>query len=179
MSEGLSQRAYAKHRGCNVSLVNRWAKAGRLAIGPDGKIDADASDKALAASMDRTRGGVGGGGAHTQAMRHEATAAPAATNRMTEAKIAAAVYDAKRKKLDFDRSVGAVIEAHAAESAAIDAFESLRRAIQQVPDRIAPAVAAETDARKVHGMLSAEYNAVLERSAAIIELLPVRQAAAL
>jgi hypothetical protein len=175
MSEGLSQRAYAKHRGCNVSLVNRWAQAGRLVVGPDGKIDAEASDKALAASIDRTRGGAGGGGAFTQAMREEAQAPTKDTstgNRLTEAKIVAAVYDAKQKKLGYELAIGKAFEADRVLSAARDTFESLRRSIQQIADRIASPVAAETDPRKVHALLSAEHNAVLETIASVFESLP-------
>jgi hypothetical protein len=173
MSEGLSQRAYAKHRGCNVSLVNRWAQAGRLVVGPDGKIDAEASDKALAASIDRTRGGAGGGGAFTQAMREETQPAngPAA-NPMTNAKVAVAVYDAKLRKLEYDREIGKVFEAGRVLSAAADTFATLRRAIQQIADRIASPVAAETDPRRVHALLLAEHNALLETMAAAFESLP-------
>ena len=173
MSEGLSQRAYAKHRGCNVSLINRWLKADRLVIGPDGKIDAARSDEALAASMDRTRGEAAWE-ARSPAMRKETGASEPVSNSMTNAKVACAVYDAKMKKLQYDLAIGKAFEADRVLSAARDSFDSLRRAIQQIADRIASPVAAETDPRKVHALLSAEHNAVLETVASVLESLPQR-----
>jgi hypothetical protein len=172
---GFSQSAYARHRGCDRSLIHRWVKSGRLVIGPDGKIDAEASDKALAASIDRTRGGAGGGGADTRAMREEKQAVNAPTsNRMTDARIATAEYDAKLKQLEYEREIGKVFEANRVLSAVTDIFGSLRRAVQQIADRIASPVAAETDSRKVHALLSAEHDAVLETISAVIQSLPAQ-----
>ena len=78
------------------------------------------------------------------------------------------------EKLQYDLAIGKAFEADRVLSAARDSFDSLRRAIQQIADRIASPVAAETDPRKVHALLSAEHNAVLETVASVLESLPQR-----
>lgn len=180
---GLTQAAYAKRRGVSRPYVHKLYHEGRLKVNADGTIDADASDAMLARSSDPTRGGDGGGGVLTRAMEQESNAKPLAAEMtalpdtgtpmtMTEAKTASAIYRAKQDEAEYRKSVKELVESARADAGIADAFGVVGRALEQLADRMAARLAAETDPRRMHALLIAEFDAVRTEIANAIESLP-------
>lgn len=71
-------------------------------------------------------------------------------------------YKAKLAELEYRRAMGQLVDAEEVKAAAFNAARSVRDAIKNIPDRIAPLLAAETNPRKVHAMLTDELNKALE-----------------
>ena len=55
MATGLSRRAYARHRGVSHEAVRKALATGRIAAGPDGKIDPVVADRQWDTSTDLSK----------------------------------------------------------------------------------------------------------------------------
>lgn len=173
-STGLSQRAYARHRGCDVSLVNRWFHGGRLVLTADRKIDAAASDAALAETISPSHGGRGGGGILTRAAAEEKPEAPEISDAMslTAARTASAVYKAKQDEADYRKSIGELVELAKVRAGNTAAYGAVVRALQQARIRLAPLVIAAADEHRAYELLGIEFDAALTELADTIAALP-------
>jgi hypothetical protein len=84
-----------------------------------------------------------------------------------QAKTAREVYDAKMAQLEYEQASGKLIEVAAVKNQVAAVLSSLREALMQIPARMSPVVAAESDAGKVHEMLTAELHQALEQFTAL------------
>lgn len=189
MSQHLSQRGYARHRGCDVSLINRWIKAGRIPTDESGKVDPVAADAALA-DMDRTRGGRGGGGIKVHPERSDARKVdrgPAAaiqddvperddepdrSGTLAEAQKAKVRIQTKRELAAYRKEVGELVERGRVEAAVVAICGAVRRSVQLIPDNVASRAAAEDDERKVRAIIMTACEQVLSDLADAVAALP-------
>ena len=74
-------------------------------------------------------------------------------------------YNAMQAKLEYERAVGKLIEVDAVRAAAIDIGATTRSEVEQIPDRIAAELAAETDEARIHALLSEACEDALRRIA--------------
>ncbi len=71
--------------------------------------------------------------------------------------------EAERAELELGKLKGELIEVSAVRAQISTVLSSLREALMQIPARMSPVVAAESDAAKVHEMLTAELHQALEQ----------------
>lgn len=177
---GLTQGGYARHRGVSGPYVNKLYHAGRLVLHPDGSIDAEASDRALSVSHDPIRGGKGGGGAITRALRAESAdddedgGRPAPGDSVTESKRLSAYYKAKTDEADYRARIGELGELSRMRAGVTEAYGALARFLEQCRARISPILAAEGNERRVYELLGKELDAGMTELADTLEALPER-----
>ena len=155
---GATQAVYARHRGVSRVYVNKLYHRGALVLNDDGTINVPASDAALEASNNPVRGGRGGGGIETRTMHAERSSKPFsgdAPGSLSEAKRRDADYVAKLRKIEYERSIGAltesseVVRAIGEMAAAVNSFD-------RIPDLVTTRMRAAPDDRTAHAMLADE-----------------------
>jgi hypothetical protein len=175
----LSPTAYARHRkarglpgGTHVAVL-KAIKAGRIEAEPDGSIDPAKADVAWNANTDAGRRR----NPRKEVNREEgATAVRAATGRAGSADTSAPLvggpsyaqsraireaYAARLAKLDYEERSGALVRTDRVKVGWFNALRVVRDRILNLPDRLAPLLAAENDERRVREMLVVELRTVL------------------
>lgn len=160
----LTQAEYAKHRGCSAVAVHKAVKAGRISL-IDGKIDPAVADIQWAQN---TRARV------TARPAADAPAAPTAPPPSQDAPDARPGDDdywqsrsrreaaeASMAELKRDELMGELIRVSAVRAAMINAYTTLREAILNLPARLAPQLAAESDTAAIQTLLHAELHSAL------------------
>ena len=84
---------------------------------------------------------------------------------LTEAKTAQAIYTARQARLDYEQSVGRMIEADQVKARAFKMARSARDALLTMPDRLAPILASSTDVLEVHRLLLEDIERTCQRLA--------------
>jgi phage terminase Nu1 subunit (DNA packaging protein) len=72
------------------------------------------------------------------------------------------IYRAKMAKLNFERMDGALVPAKDVTTAAFEKARTVRDQLLNIPSRVSPILAAETNAAKVHEILDKEIRQALE-----------------
>jgi phage terminase Nu1 subunit (DNA packaging protein) len=163
----LTKAAYARHRGCDRSLISRWGRAGRLVMA-DGLVDVVATDAKLAATRDPRRIGevrskIGRGG----------------EDPLRAARIRTEEAQAARQELDLAERQGKLVRLDEAKRAAVEAATAINAAISSMPARTAAALAAalQVDVRPVHTILEEQADELRQVAAdAMRALIPAEGA---
>lgn len=154
---------YAAHLNVDKSYVTKLGKQGRLVFVNDehGRqlVDFAATDAKVRGTTDQARAGNGAnaGGA--------AGSAAAVTDLFRKAQTQERAYSARLKELRFKKESGELVSVSEVRSAYARRIAGLRDALMQLPARLAPVLAAETDEVKVHDWLQDELYLVLEQVA--------------
>jgi hypothetical protein len=168
-SELVSLREFARRKNWNPGYAHRLKTQGRLVV-VDGKVDVEASERALAESADParahlTRGRSGGAERDDDEPVPQAVApggAPLSQNAtFNRARTATQVFDAKLKELEFKKRTGQLIDVGEARRLAFTAFRTLRDAILNVPARVQAEFAVETDPLVIATRLQEELQVAL------------------
>ena len=162
----MNAKQYAEHRGVSAVAVHKWITEGKL--GPIGEtvqktgrlylIDSERADILIGLNQKTTM---------QQAVLPLSgdDGTPSGTRKKTgynDARTLDAQYAALLKKLEFEVQSGIYVLASEVESAAFNLARTTRDAILNVPDRIAPILAAEVDPQKVAQLLTVELTQALE-----------------
>lgn len=165
MPELISKAEYARRRGCDPAAVTRAVQKGWITE-IDGKIDPVVADVQWAAN------------ARSRADSRPATAigaqlagiAPpaAAPDKPASGESAYFVSRARREEaeaqlaeLRLQEQQGQLVRADAVRSETARLAAALRESLLQLPARLSPVLAAETDAAKLHDLLQLELHQVL------------------
>lgn len=164
---GISQRAYARHRGVSHTAVQVAIRSGRITPEPDGSIDPVKADEQWARTTDPAQQRGAASRAQTAESVREALAAPkykpmppAAAQAVNEAAEEAAeqfgtmpsyrraravneAIKAQRAKLMLERLKVELVDRRAAERHANELLHHFRASWSQLPARVAPLLAAE------------------------------------
>lgn len=174
-----SQAEFARRLGKDRSYVTRLKQAGRLVM-VGSAVDVDASLKAIEQSANPAAAPVAERWGQYRADRDQqptaTVPAPAQQGGTAEARpdiggtyqAARAMrerYNAMQAKLEYERAVGKLIEVAAVRAAATDIGATTRAEVEQLPDRLAPELAAETDEQRIHALLSEACEDALRRIA--------------
>lgn len=174
-----SQAEFARRIGKDRSYVTRLKHAGRLVM-VGSAVDVDASIKAIEQSANPAAAPVAERWGQYRAERDQQPIAAAPTSAQqggpAEAKLdvggtyqaARAMrerYNAMQAKLEYERAVGKLIEVAAVRAAATDIGATTRAEVEQLPDRLAPELAAETDEHRIHALLAEACEDALRRIA--------------
>lgn len=155
--EWLSTEDYARHRGIAARSVRQAIEEGRLAraVRREGRfyvINRDMADIEWKGSTDLARGGK------RQPGNHGLDYAEARRRRV--------IIEAALLKLEVAEREAQLVEAAAVETSRRREVLEVEAQLLRLPDKLAPAIAAETDAFRVHALMTAAIREALERLAA-------------
>lgn len=170
----VSQAEYARQRGVSRQYIGQMVAKGVIVL-KDRKVDTDQADAALAAVREPARperratpksepapkpiipatdlpalpqgGGAGGGDLPTLLLK---------------TRIKSEVEKAKLLEIKARVEAGKYVDADEVKVAAFNKARVARDALMNIPERLAAVLAAETDAARVHAMLTNEIRAALE-----------------
>lgn len=187
MTQILSVRAYSRWRkakglkGQSHTSVQRAIRDGRLFQSlvrtEDGKtkIDAEAADREWARNTNAAQArGPGSSDAEdgdqgelfpgSQTAIPDDTAADRSNvrRRLAQAQAAQALYRAKLTRLEYEEKAASLVEKAAVASAAFQIGRTVRDALLNFPDRLAPLLAAEDSTTTIHEILTREITEALE-----------------
>lgn len=181
----LTQAEYAKHRGCSAVAVHKAIKAERITTFDDGSIDPEIADiqwaknsrarvrttptpaaatPAIAAApmpgdlVDQASG---------TAPAPDADPAPAGATSLAsdpsyqDARARQAQADARTAELKLAELEGQLVRVDQVHAAFAGKLAPVREALLQIPARIAPLLASQSDSGRIQTMLEAEIHQVL------------------
>ncbi len=172
---GLSQRAYARHRGVTHRAVQKAIKAGRITTNADGTIDPTRADSEWVLNTDpasstgheldeqdevgeaETRPRQG----RQRPSRRNGTSEPPTTGGYLASRAVREAYRARREKLAFERESGSLVRVEEGRAASFVAGRRIREHLLTLADRVAPVVAGLSDGRECHRVIADEVNRLL------------------
>lgn len=170
-----SQSQFAAAQGWSRSYVTQLKQAGRLVL-QDGQVDVEASLARIAETADTNRDDV----AARHAAARQAQAASDTGTSLVDEKVSATFRefrarkmraDAEKAELERDQLQGKLVLASDVARAGGEAGTYLNTALFNAADRLAPELAPETDALRVHALLVETFESVLEEFARRLETL--------
>lgn len=155
----MSKSGYARHRGCDEKAVRKAVAEGRISL-INGKIDAAVADIQWAANS-RARASRG------QAKQLALVAAsvndePANSDDYMFNRNRREAAEAERAELSLAEDKGQLIRVDAVKAALANVFSATRDVLLQIPARLGPQLAAESDPAKAQTMLHAEIHQALQ-----------------
>lgn len=170
----ISAKEYAAHRGISLVAVSKAIKTGRLANAIKGRakggyqIDRDEADREWPTGerellRDALAGRIESKSIQVQGLdldENPTTAGAAAA--YVKARAVREAMNAKIAKLDLEEKAGRLIDAEQVKNEAFKAARAVRDSLLNIPDRLAPELAAETNQFKVHARLLEEMRRALE-----------------
>lgn len=167
-SELISQAAYARDKGVSRQAVNDLVKRGIIPL-IDGKIDPAVADLKITTHLDPAKSKT----------ILSSTAAISTTETISVPQTQSSVasyqgskatrehYEALKRKLEYEKLEGSLLERDAVERALTEAGRMLRDSIMAVPIRIAGQTVAMTDAHAIEKLIANELRRALENFAKI------------
>lgn len=177
---------YARHRGVSKPRISELVKAGRIVLTQAGLVDVVASDAALDANRDPSRGGTGGAPWVAPATQHRepqpttraASAAAVGPKTLTEATTEDRMAAAELKRLRLRIEAGELCETAKMMPAIQAAFAQARMAWERAAPRVAAQVARdESDIRRCLDIIEREQEFALRDLAAVLDALADQLAA--
>jgi hypothetical protein len=170
LSKGLSITAYARHRGVSHVAVLKAIKAGRIEKEADGTIDPAKADAAWARNTNQAQQRKAAKQSEPQRNEAEAEApvGPPIVNSgpsFAQSRAIKEAYNARLAKLSYEEKSGALVRTDNVKVAWFNTLRVVRDRTLNLPDRLAPILAAETDPKVVREMLEEELRIILNDAA--------------
>jgi hypothetical protein len=182
--EPMSLRAYARYRGVSLRAVQKALKTGRISAREDGRLDADIADtnwarntaprpqfvakpasKLAAQKPAPTKAAPEPSHHHsdTHTLARQSSEPPRLESGLEYSKARAVreSYLARLAKIDFEERTEKLVSRDEMQVAAFSRYRTFRDGMLNIPDRLAAVLAAETDPRQVHELLSTEIRKAL------------------
>ncbi len=180
----MSLRAYARHRGVSLRAVQKALKSGRISAREDGRLDADLADdnwarntapRPQAPARPKSKLAAQKAAAPTTAperAHHHSDTRPAVLQstepprlesglEYSKARAVRESYLARLAKIDFEERTEKLVSRDEMQVAAFNRYRTFRDGMLNIPDRLAAVLAAETDPRQVHELMSTEIRKAL------------------
>lgn len=166
----MTQAAYARHRKCSKVAVGKAVKAGRISL-VNGLIDPTVADIQWQANS-RARVSQHGG---DQLLLEAASAVeePVKVDDYVTNRNRREAAEAERAELSLAEEKGQLIRVDAVKAAVAGVFSAARDALLQIPARLGPQLAAESDASKAQTLLHSEIHQALQLLAGATERVGV------
>ena len=173
---GISIRGYARMRGCSEGAVRKAIVAKRITPNADGTIDPERANQEWAKNTfagktlhEATRPVV----AQPRAPAHPSAGPPAEVTNdpvaaYLRARAVSETFKAKIAQMEYEERAGKLLQATKAGEYAMEFSAIVSDALSAWPDRLTPSLAATTDERAVHRILSNEAAALRRRVAKAI-----------
>ncbi|MGH8580064.1 MAG: hypothetical protein ACREVK_08075 [Gammaproteobacteria bacterium] len=155
--ELLGVRAYARLKGWAPSYICKLSKQGRLVL-RDGLIDVAASNELLSQTIIPMRRGLPKDTKSPRGKRPKGSASVT----FIEAKTKREWHEAQMAELKHQKQIGRLVDAEDVKRETFACVRAVRDAFLSLPVRLAPVLAAENEARRVHELLSTEIETVLQ-----------------
>ena len=190
----VSRAEFARLQGYDRSYVTRLAQAGRLVMHAEGRVDVEASIERIKATEDPNRDDVRERHARERAAKAAAAAvrvedgqddpetenddpeppdAAPVNNGYADARAEKERWAAKHAQLDYEKAAGRLVESATVAAAGRELGTLMRQVFERMPDQLAPELAAELDADRVHALLQSAIDDALrllsERCRALAE----------
>lgn len=179
--EGLSIRAYARHRGVSHTAVRKALASGRITASDDGTIDPARADEAWATStnLSKPRNSVIGTSKAPRstpaslrtangAVDVEPLSSPKSSagpgrlaSSYADSRAARESYLARLAKLEFEERSGKLVAADEVRAQVFALGRRMRDAMLALPDRVAPVLVAQADSAVIHRVLTVEIHTCL------------------
>jgi phage terminase Nu1 subunit (DNA packaging protein) len=160
-SSGLmTQAEYARHRKVNRSYISRLAKRGILVM-RGGKVDVAASDAVLDDRPVDVESQEPVNTVNNPRPPMESVGAAQPTS-FAQARTAEMIFRAKLRKLEFEAKSGKLIPADEVKIKWFTLGRQIRDKLLGMPAKLAPQLAALSDAREVRELLESEITAILK-----------------
>jgi hypothetical protein len=170
-------RAFYARQGWNPGYGHKIKQQGRLVtvlVGEREFVDVEASVARIAATADPAKGYMAEVNA---AQRERARGKPVQADQVPEArgpdlgkattyiqaKTAREVFEARLSQLEYEERSGKLIRADVVRSKLAKCFSGIREGLMQIPGRMSPVLAAESDAERINVLLMRELGQVLEQ----------------
>lgn len=180
-----SKSEYAAMRGWSPANVTKLLKAGRLVTTPDGKrIMVEASDERIRETADPAKEGVRRRWAEEKAEQdvhqHTRADAPPPADDQDEtsyydfqsARAKRETHLAKLAEYEEQLKAGKLLQADRVTKALTDNAAAMRAALERLPDRLAPVLAAESDPDAVYALLETEIGNLIDELRRVATELP-------
>lgn len=169
----MSQKQYARHRGCSPQHINRLVREGRIALNREGKIDADRADRALGQpklgpAKSGTTGRARGANVRKPATGSQSGRKPgaqlrlrslgraeSATSSLTAARARKALADARLSELDAEERAGQLLRKEEVLAAQRQQNANVRTRLRQLPRAMAQELAAVASPAEIERLLLA------------------------
>lgn len=170
----LSIAAYARHRGVSHVAVLKAIKSGRIEKEADGTIDAAKADAAWSRNTNKAQQ------RHQRQTDATVAATHAAENHVgppivnsgpsyAQSRAVKEAYHARLAKLSYEEKSGSLVKIDAVKVSWFNILRVLRDRVLNLPDRLAPILAAETDPKKVRDLLEEDLRLILNDASGAIE----------
>ncbi len=162
----MGYREYAKYRGCALATVQRAIKDGRitdsLIIQGDRKfISVKMADELWRQNTDQARKDNHKGGVEVPLKGNSAGEEPAIKGpNYQQNRAIREAYAARMAKLNFERESGKLLDADKVRKYMFKIHSRARDALLNIPDKLGPKLAAETDIHKIAEMINKEIEHV-------------------
>ena len=153
----MSQAEYARHRGTSRQYIGKLGKEGVLVM-RNGKVDVAATDAVL---DDRPVSVEPGNTVHDAPSRGVLDHSGQQPTSLAQARVAEMIYRAKLRRLDFEERSGRLLKRDEVEVAHFNEARIIRDGVLNIADRVSAQLAAETDEKKVHEILTTEIRNAL------------------
>ena len=162
----MSLRAFAKHRGVSIAAVQKAIRAGRITTTTDGKIDPAQGDEEWernTAPRPRHRKQITPGrtAGRTALQVPDTSLDPFSAGGYAKARVVREQYLARITKIQHDLLAGKLVSR---DEVAVEEFNEkriIRDGVLNIADRVSAQLAAETDEKKVHEILTTELRNAL------------------
>lgn len=170
MTKGLSVTAYARHRGVSHVAVLKAVKAGRIVKEADGSIDPDKADAAWTRNTNQAQQRKPAQQSEIKSNPYEAEApiSPPIVNsgpNYAQSRAIKEAYHARLAKLSYEEKSGALVRTDNVKVAWFNVLRVLRDRALNLPDRLAPLLAAENDPKVLRDLLDDEIRQILNDAA--------------
>lgn len=155
----MTQAEYARHRNVNRSYINRLAKRGILVM--RGRlVDVAASDAVLDDKPIDVEPHESAPGPHARPAQ-ESLGGPAGSS-FAQARTAEMVFRARLRKLEFETKSGKFLPSDEVKVKWYTLARQIRDKLLALPAKLAPQLAALSEAREIRDLLDAEIVAILK-----------------
>lgn len=164
MPKKVSVRQFAKSMGVSHVAVIKAIKAGRIEKNSDGSIDPEKARLAWEQNTDLSKKREVPGKNEAAEKNQEATGDPEASRATKAYNVARAVreeYAARTARLEYEQKAKSLVSAQEVKLEAYKAGRIFRETMMNLPNKICHELAAESDANKVHALLTTVIHTTL------------------
>ncbi len=172
MTTRLSIAAYARQRGVSHVAVLKAIKSGRIEKEADGTIDPVKADADWERNTNQAQQRKPAVSTVSKPQRAQAQTAPplsdapmASGPNYAQSRAVKEAYHARLAKLSYEEKSGALVRTDTVKVAWFNILRVLRDRFLNLPDRMAPLLAAEEDPKLVRELLDIELRRILEDAA--------------
>lgn len=171
---GLGIGEVARALGCDPTMIRRAVKMGTMTRNPDGSFDLETARREYSENIEHY--------APREARRNleemasstpEIPEKPKSGSEYVKAKTATQIYDARLKKLRYEKIAGKLAPTADIEAARFREMRIIRDACLNIPSRLAAQLAVETSEHKIYQLLE---NEIIEAFAAYADGREIKEA---